>query len=136
MNEIIGQENTLFVNKLPIIDVVPLEYGKLQQVYPAQSREGFNTSKMLEASWWKYKELRVGLQKAMAEKIKQVTLNPIIYNVDNQPTRDFQVDIFSVLINLNTSILQLLQKFDYPEEVPKIVIYNNEKTEMCPMRTA
>ncbi|SCN25847.1 hypothetical protein N3C_2552 [Clostridium sp. N3C] len=127
VNEIIGQQNTLFINKLPIIEVVPLEYGKLQQVYPAQSKEGFNTSKLIEASWWKYKELRVGLQKTMAEKIKQLTLNPIIYNLDNQPTRDFQVDIFSVLINLDTSILQLLQKFDYPEEVPKIVIYNNEK---------
>ena len=70
----------------------------------------------------------------MAEKIKEVTLHPIVYNVDNQPTRDFQVDIFSVLVNLDKSILQLLQSFDYPEEVPKIVIYNNEKTEIYPMR--
>lgn len=127
LNEIIGQENTLFINKLPIIEVVPLEYGKLQQVYPLKGREGFSTNKMLKASWWKYKELRVGLQKTMAEKIKEVTLHPIVYNVDNQPTRDFQVDIFSVLVNLDKSILQLLQSFDYPEEVPKIVIYNNEK---------
>ena len=127
LNEIIGQENTLFINKLPIIEVVPLEYGKFQQVYPLKGREGFSTNKMLKASWWKYKELRVGLQKTMAEKIKEVTLHPIVYNVDNQPTRDFQVDIFSVLVNLDKSILQLLQSFDYPEEVPKIVIYNNEK---------
>ena len=54
-------------------------------------------------------------------------MHPIVYNVDNQPTRDFQVDIFSVLVNLDKSILQLLQSFDYQEEVPKIVIYNNEK---------
>ncbi|WP_443663763.1 YceG family protein, partial [Clostridium sp.] len=38
-----------------------------------------------------------------------------------------QVDIFSVLINLDKEILELLQSFDYPEEVPKIVIYNNEE---------
>jgi hypothetical protein len=127
VNEILEQKNTVFINKLPIIEVVPLEYGKLQQIYPEQSKDGFDTNKLTKMSWWKYKELRIGLQRTIAEKIKQLCLNPVVYNVDNQPFRDFQVDIFSVLINLDLSMLQLLQSFDYPEEVPKIVVYNNEK---------
>lgn len=127
VNSIVGLNKTILINKLPIIDVVPLEYGKLAQVYPEHGSDGFDAQKLVKASWWKYKELRLGLQSAMAEKIKQMCMNPVVYNIDNQPFRDFQVDIFSVLINLDTKMQQILQSFDYPDDVPKIVIYNNEK---------
>ncbi|MDP4090831.1 MAG: YceG family protein [Bacillota bacterium] len=127
VNGIVGLNKSIFINKLPIIEVVPLEYGKLAHVYPEHGKDEFDTEKLVKASWWKYKELRIGLQAAMAEKIKALCMNPVVYNVENQPFRDFQVDIFSVLINLSTTMQQILQSFDYPEDVPKIVIYNNEK---------
>lgn len=127
VNGIVGLNKTVLINKLPIIEVVPLEYGKLAQVYPENGQSEFDAQKLMRASWWKYKELRIGLQSAMAEKIKQMCMNPVVYNIDNQPFRDFQVDIFSVLVNLSTTMQQILQGFDYPEDVPKIVIYNNEK---------
>jgi len=79
---------------------------------------------MINASWWKYKELRTGLQRAIANKIKELCLNPVIINVEQEDLRDLQVDIFSVLINLDVEMLELLQAYDYPEEVPKIVVYN------------
>ncbi|MDT8716173.1 hypothetical protein IAI10_05855 [Clostridium sp. 19966] len=120
-------KKTVFIGKLPIIGVVPLEYGKFEQVYPQYGGSGLNVEKMMSASWWKYTDIRTGLQLSIANKIKELCENPVIYNVDNQGFRDFQVDIFSVLINLNKPLLNILQDFDYPEEVPKIIIYNNEK---------
>ena len=127
IDKIINQKFTKFYNKLPIMDIIHLEYGKFNQVYPINSFSGFDIEKMLNSSWWKYKELRTGLQKSMAEKIKDLCLNPLVINVEKEELRDFQVDIFSVLINLDVSMLELLQAYDYPEEVPKIVVYNNEE---------
>jgi hypothetical protein len=128
MSLVVNQKNTLFYHKkLPIIDVAPLEYGKLELIFPDKPHSNFDVDKLLRASWWKYKELRTGLQRTIAEKIKYLCLNPLIMNVEDTGDRDLQVDIFSVLINLDTSIQQMLQTFDYPEEVPKLVIYNNEK---------
>ena len=127
INEVVTQKFTKFYNKLPIMNVVHLEYGKFNQIYPSNVFSEFNTSEMLNSSWWKYKELRTGLQKTMADKIKDLCLNPIIINVEQEDLRDLQVDIFSVLINLDGAILELLQTYDYPEEVPKIVVYNNEE---------
>jgi hypothetical protein len=109
------------------VEVVPLEYGKLEQVYPSKGYDEFDVEKLMRASWWKHRELRSGLQRAIAEKIKELCINPILINVEDADTRDFQVDIFSVLINLKPEFQQILQGFDYPEDVPKIVIYNNEK---------
>jgi hypothetical protein len=127
IDKVISQKFTKFYNELPIMDIVHLEYGKFNQVYPSDIFSEFDIDKMINSSWWKYKELRSGLQKAMAEKIKDLCLNPIIINVEGEDLRDFQVDIFSVLINLDVAILELLQAYDYPEEVPKIVVYNNEE---------
>ncbi|MCB2360445.1 YceG family protein [Clostridium estertheticum] len=127
INGVITQKFTKFYNELPIMDAVHLEYGKFDQVYPNNVFSKFNTTEMINSSWWKYKDLRSGLQRNMAEKIKDLCLNPIIKNVEHEDLRDLQVDIFSVLINLDKKILELLQSFDYPEEVPKIVIYNNEE---------
>ena len=127
IDKVITQKFTKFYNELPIMDIVHLEYGKFNQVYPSNAFSVFDTDKMINSSWWKYKELRTGLQKDMAEKIKELCLDPVIINVENEDLRDFQVDIFSVLINLDGTILELLQAFDYPEEVPKIVVYNNEE---------
>lgn len=127
INKVLTQKFTKFYNELPIMDVVHLEYGKFNQIYPNNVFAEFDIQEMINSSWWKYKELRTGLQKTMAEKIKDLCLNPVIINVEQEDLRDFQVDIFSVLINLNGAILELLQAYDYPEEVPKIVVYNNEE---------
>jgi hypothetical protein len=127
INEIANQKIAKFYIDLPIHEVVPLEYGKLEQIYPSKYGREFDTEKLLKASWWKYKELRTGLQRNIAEKIKELCLNPIVKSSENVDLRDKQVDIFSVLINLDMKHLQILQGFDYPGEVPKIIIYNNEE---------
>ena len=127
INQVISQKLTKFYNELPIMNAVHLEYGKFNQIYPSIGFSEFNTQEMINSPWWKYKELRSGLQKNIAEKIKELCLSPVIINVEKEDLRDLQVDIFSVLINLDTTILELLQAYDYPEEVPKIVVYNNEE---------
>jgi len=126
INQVISQKFTKFYKELPIMGVVHLEYGKFNQIYPNNAFSEFNTEEMINSSWWKYKGLRTGIQRNMAQKIKELCINPSIINVEHEDLRDLQVDIFSVLINLDTEILQLLQSYDYPEEVPKIVVYNNE----------
>ncbi|MGH4051458.1 MAG: YceG family protein [Clostridium sp.] len=127
INDVVTQKFTKFYNELPIMKAAHLEYGKFNQIYPSDVFSEFNTQDLVNSSWWKYKELRSGLQKTMADKIKELCLNPVIINVEKEDLRDLQVDIFSVLINLDKEMLELLQAYDYSEEVPKIVVYNNEE---------
>ena len=127
IEEMKKEKNTILINKLPIVDFAPLEYGKFMEVYPKESLY-FDVDKMINSSWWPYKELRTGVQRALGERIKELCINPVIYNRENENVRDFQVEIFSVLIHgMDKKFIQLLQGFDYPEDVPKIIIYNNEQ---------
>src|SRR5665647_3094329 len=84
INDVVTQKFTKFYNDLPIMKVSHLEYGKFNQIYPSDVFSEFNTTEMINSSWWKYKELRTGLQKTMAEKIKDLCLNPIIINVEQE----------------------------------------------------
>ncbi|MEG2353457.1 MAG: YceG family protein [Clostridium sp.] len=126
INKVLNEENTIFYNKLPVIDYTHLEYSKFGEVYPKNSNIGFDLKKLINSSWWNYKELRLGLQDSIALTIKEMCLSPVIKNINNDEFRDFAVEIFSVLINLDKKFMELLQAFDYPQKVPKIVIYNNE----------
>ncbi|SHH78797.1 Putative component of 'biosynthetic module' [Clostridium collagenovorans DSM 3089] len=127
ISKILKQENTKFYNKLPIIDYTHLEYSKFGEVYPKNSAREFDVKKLINSSWWKYGELRLGLQYSIALAIKEMCLSPVIKNINNDEFRDFAVEIFSVLINLENQFMELLQAFDYPQKVPKVVIYNNEQ---------
>ncbi|MCM1990338.1 YceG family protein [Oceanirhabdus seepicola] len=128
ISKIIELKNVLFYDKLPLNKkVFHIEYNKFCDIYPRGAYSEFDIYKLLRAPWWKYKDLRLGLQRNIAEKIKEIIINPVIQNIDDEELRDFQVYLFSVLINLEPKIMELLQGFDYPGEVPKIIIYNNEK---------
>ncbi|SHK18630.1 Putative component of 'biosynthetic module' [Hathewaya proteolytica DSM 3090] len=120
-------EKNTFINKLPMVNFVTLEYQKFNEVYPTRGNY-FDVDRMINSSWWPYSELRTGLQRALGENIRELCLNPVVYNKQNEELRDLQVEIFSVLINsMDTKFMQLLQNFDYPDEVPRIIIYNNEQ---------
>ncbi|KYH35589.1 hypothetical protein CLTEP_05330 [Clostridium tepidiprofundi DSM 19306] len=127
IDSILNQKQVKFYNKLPITAPIHMEYGKFNEVHIMYGDSSIDVNKMINSSWWKYRELRTGLQISIAEKINELCTNPVIINRENEDFSDFQVEIFSVLINLDTSIMQMLQGNDYPQEVPKIVIYNNEK---------
>lgn len=116
-----------FFNKLPLTDHVHLEYSKFNEIYPPGPYSEFDEYKLINAYWWNYKDLRTGLQLNIARKIKELCLNPVIYNRENEDLRDFQVELFSIMINIDKKFMQILQGFDYPQEVPKVIIYNNEK---------
>lgn len=127
IDNILKLPNTKFYDKLPIINHVHLEYGKFSDIYPDRPYAEFDTNKLINSHWWRYKELRTGIQQNLAEKIKELCLRPVFYNKENEEYRDFQVEIFSILVNMDLDILKILHNFDYPNEVPKIVVYNNEK---------
>lgn len=119
-------KNTEFIGKLPYMKSVHLEYGKFEQIYPSRGYKYFDTNKLINATWWPYKDLRTGMQKNIANKIKDLCLNPIVKNIESVGIRDFQVDIFSVLLNMNVKLIRMLQAFDYPSDIPKLIVYNNE----------
>ncbi len=126
INTLIKSPKTKFFGSLPIskkvTSLLKVEY------YSVCGRDGLiNTEKLISSGFWPYKHLQKHVQMLIASSVKDFCQFKGIkrqkqYGVDEQ-----KLVIFTTLMTIDDEMLQLLQMFDYPKEVPKCVIYNNEK---------
>lgn len=151
INQLIQEENTLFYKKFPIVRKrFPQNINKIYRSL-LNIRGKIDKEKLITSDYWKYQKLNTVLQNAIADKIiefldissfwkhrnfkikiRMSLLNRIIEFISSfmydsaRNKRLMKVSIFSVLTNLSDELLGILQKFDYPMKVPKIIIYNND----------
>lgn len=83
-------------------------------------------SLIINSASWKYSRLPTHIQKLIANRITELVNNLRIKAQPNLAQNDLKILVFSKLMNIDERFLQLIQKFDYPQEVPKIIIYNSE----------
>ncbi|WP_342511891.1 YceG family protein [Sporosarcina sp. FSL K6-1522] len=90
-------------------------------------REGvLSPEKMVKSNWWRYGQLSLGLQTAIAHTIKACCEQPKLQKLKHESDYDVQLFIFKQASLLADEVLQLLQGFDYSQEVPRLVLYNME----------
>jgi hypothetical protein len=93
----------------------------------ALGKDGFlDSEKMVRSHYWKYSHLPTGLQNGIATAIKKICQKPALKPINNEPIEEVKVYLFTQALQLSPQIIKLLQKFDYSQAVPKIILYNNE----------
>lgn len=152
VRNLVEQENCLFFKKFPFYrKKLPKNINKTYYDFLNIKGE-IDKKKLITSDYWKYEKLSSILQQEIADKIVEFCkvsdlwkyktfkvklrfslinkLVGFILSVFNKRVTDeklMKVSIFGVLTNLNEDLLNLLQGFDYPMKVPKIIIYNNNK---------
>jgi hypothetical protein len=125
MTRLTEASNSMMINKFPFT-----EEKKANQIYHykhALDSDGLlSPDKLIKASWWQYSYLHDGLQYGIAAAISRVCANPQLLPQHNESKEDLQLYLFSQVTDIPEEILNLLQKYDYSQEVPTIVLYNNE----------
>jgi len=81
--------------------------------------------KMIRANWWKYGNLPEGLQLGIASAISRYVQKAQLKSRSGEDTRLY---LFTQAMDIPTDILQVLQKFDYSQSVPKLVLFNDGKS--------
>jgi len=82
--------------------------------------------KMISAHYWKYQHLPTGLQNGIATAIRNICARPQLKTMYNEDIEDLRTYLFTQGMQVPASVLKLLQKFDYSQDVPKLILYNNE----------
>ncbi|MET3696025.1 YceG-like Ter operon protein [Bacillus oleivorans] len=82
--------------------------------------------KMMRSHYWKYKHLATGLQKGIAHAIRTLCSRPSLLPVHGESKEEVNIYMFTQSMQIPANILQLLQTFDYSQDVPTLVLYNNE----------
>ncbi|KYH28239.1 MULTISPECIES: YceG family protein [Clostridium] len=152
VSALVKEENTLFFKKFPLYKQrLPKDVNKIYSKMLKKNGE-IDKGKLLTSEYWKYKRLNSALQESIADKIIEFCkissfwkyktykvklrfslINRIIeffYSLIYKESKDedmMKISIFAILTNLDEELLDLLQNFDYPLKVPKIIIYNNNE---------
>lgn len=152
INLLVDRKETLFFKRFPIHRKFPVH--NIGKIYSSllDRHGGIDKSKLLSSRYWKYKELKASTQEAIADRIVEfckihdfwkyrnfkIKLDlSIIDKVSNYVAtssksaldeKHMKISIFEILTNLDRKILNLLLKFDYPKEIPKIVLYHNKNS--------
>lgn len=124
LHRLILQENALLIKTLPFSTGANSDFRF--HYHKALDREGLlDPQKMAGAHYWKYQHMPEWLQTAIASAIRRICADPNLKPQNNEKVDDLRVYLFTQAMQIPESILKMLQKFDYSQEVPKVIIYNN-----------
>lgn len=87
--------------------------------------KGIDEKRLLEHQAYKYSHLKTALQNTIIDKINRLLTSNMLKTT---MTKEFKLKILMTLLSLDDSILRLIQRFDYPFKVPKIIIYDNNES--------
>jgi len=123
IKELKSANNLLFIPKIPYVkeayskyDLYSLEYCFKDGVVDKES--------LLKHRLYKFHYLKTPLQDGIIDKINQLITMPILKNSN---LIEFKLKILLCILNLDKIILEMIQKFDYPFKIPKIMIYAKDE---------
>ncbi|OIK15420.1 hypothetical protein BIV60_09720 [Bacillus sp. MUM 116] len=89
-----------------------------------------SVEKMMQAHYWPYSFLASGLQKGIAHAVRRICDKPDLKPLHGESEEEVIIYLFSQAMHMPKSLIQLLERFDYSQQVPKIIVYNNEHAGM------
>ncbi len=119
-------KNTELIQQFPFTDEVNANNQFHYQ--HALNRDGkLDPEKMIKANWWHYNFLPHGTQHAIAHTIARLCANPRLLPIKSEKVEDVQLYLFNQTMKIPSRYVNLMQGFDYSQEVPKLVLFNTEK---------
>ena len=125
IHKITEGENTLLIKTFPFTNNLNSDFR--YHYRNALGKEGILVpEKMIKGHYWKYNHMPKGLQGGIANAIQNICVNPFLRPLPGESNEDVQIYLFTQAMQLPEIIIRLLQKFDYSQEVPKVILFNNE----------
>lgn len=119
-----SSENMLFIPELPFIKVDFSSYELNKATALLDQHELLDKQRLLNSSLYKFSYLKTPLQETIFCKINYL----MKLSIFKKPVdRVFKQKILLTLLTMDKQFLNLIQTFDYPFQIPKIVIYDNSE---------
>ncbi|EKN69507.1 hypothetical protein BABA_08771 [Neobacillus bataviensis LMG 21833] len=120
-------EHSLLIRKLPY--TIPSHSDFRFHYRNALGKDGLIApEKIMQAHYWPYSFLATGLQKGIANAVRRICDKPGLKPLPNENLEDVKMYLFTQAMFMPKNIIQLMERFDYSQHVPKLIIYNNEAT--------
>ena len=125
MHRLTSQPNCVVVKKFPFI-----QETKANNQYHYQHALGKDgrlvPEKMMQSNWWQYGQLHDGAQLGLAAAISRICAHSKMKAQPGETPEQVSLYLFTQATSIPEELINLLQTFDYAQEVPKVILYNNE----------
>lgn len=118
-------EHSLLIRRLPITMTSTSDFRFHYR--NALDKDGLiNPVTMMQAHYWPYSFLTSGLQKGIANAVRRICEKPGLKPFPKESIEDVKMYLFTQALFMPKPIIQLIERFDYSQHIPKLIIYNNE----------
>ncbi|WP_282155610.1 YceG family protein [Cytobacillus gottheilii] len=125
LQQLTSLDHTLLIKRFPFTNSINNDFR--YHFRNALDKSGLlDPEKMISAHYWKYGHLPAGLQTGIATAIRNICAVPALKAQPHESEEDIKTYLFAQSMQIPPSMLKLFQKFDYSQDVPKVVLYNNE----------
>lgn len=126
IHDIVNKEESLLIKSFPFTRAIISDYR--YHYRGALGADGLlDPEKIMNAHYWNYKQIPVGLQRGIASAISRVCARPALKKHSNETDEDVAIFLFSQCLLIPDDFLKMLQKFDYTQAVPSIILFKTEQ---------
>ena len=153
MKFLINEPNTLVFMGFPLFYKRKFTEVKRNYFFNLDQFGNIDKTKLMSSNYWRYRKLRTSIQNAIADRIIEFCKLDRFKNYETcfyesklsklSGAMDFikgfgininlpfksedmaKIKVFEVLSNLEEPLLRIINLFDYPAQVPKVIVYDN-----------
>lgn len=116
--------NTKIIEDIPFTRISYSKQELYQTNYLLNKNGLLDESKVLENRHYKFGYLKEPLQHFLMAKINELICSGMfLVPVDQR----FKLTIIMTILTMDESYIKLIQGFDYPQEIPKVILYDHDK---------
>lgn len=116
--------HTKLIEEVPFTKISYSRQELYQADYLLDEQGFFDESKVMKNRHYKFGHLKGHLQHFLLGKINELLSSGMfLATVDKK----FKLKIIMTILTMDDSLLQLIEGFDYPQEIPKLIVYDNDK---------
>jgi len=122
--KLLEASNVYLIDHVPFTKVTYTRRDLCTTVFLINEDGTLDRNKIINSDIYKYSYLKSSLQDFILSKIEElITSDIFVLPMD----RMFQAKILNTVLSMDEKILKLLEQFDFPQSIPKIIIYDNSK---------
>lgn len=118
-------ENILFIAEIPFTNITYSKTDLYSLAFVLDNKGLVDKQKLLTHSCYKFSYLKTSLQHIILEKINYLIKTDMLKKIID---KEFKLKILMTILTLDKNILHLIQQYDYPSKIPKLLIYDNNES--------
>lgn len=124
LRELLKVNNVYFINHVPFTHVSYTRRDLCTTVFLINEDGTLDRNKLVKSDIYKYSYLKSPLQDFILTKIEELLVSDVfVLPIDKM----FQAKILNTVLSMDENILKLIEQFDFPQSIPKVIIYDNSK---------